>query len=117
MTISSRTKGKVGELELAALLKFHGFDARRGQQFSGGKDSPDVVCEALKDFHFECKRVESGNLYNWMTQATNDADGKIPVVMHRKSRQDWVAILPAGLFLQLLHRAGYTPDWIGSDEK
>ena len=40
-------KGKVGEREFAELLRAHGFDARRGQQFAGGADSPDVVSEAL----------------------------------------------------------------------
>lgn len=115
MTINSRAKGAAGERELAELLRFHGYEARRGQQFSGGSDSPDVVCKELHDhFHFECKRVEAGNLYNWMKQASRDAaaGGKVPVVMHRRSREDWVAILPAGLFLQLLHKAGYEPDGI-----
>lgn len=111
MSINSRRKGKEGELELAALLRFHGYDARRGQQFAGGKDSPDVICDPLKDFHFEVKRKQTTDIYGWLAQASRDANGKkIPVVMHRKDRKDWVAILPAGLFLQLLHRAGYMPD-------
>jgi hypothetical protein len=41
--MDSRRKGKVGEREFAALLREHGFDARRGVQYSGGVDSPDVV--------------------------------------------------------------------------
>ena len=111
MTINSRQKGAAGEREAAELFRFHGYTARRGQQFSGGTDSPDVVCKELhEDFHFEIKRTEAGNLYNWMHQAERDGAGKVPVVMHRRSREDWVAILPAGLFLQLLHRAGYKPD-------
>ena len=111
MTINSRQKGAAGECEFAKLLQFHGWDARRGQQFSGGSDSPDVVCQPLKDFHFEIKRVEAGNLYKWMEQAKRDAmeGGKVPVVMHRRNRQDWIAILPAGLFLELLAKAGYNP--------
>ena len=32
-----------------------GFEARRGQQFSGGADSPDVIVPALPDFHWEIK--------------------------------------------------------------
>jgi Holliday junction resolvase len=109
--INSRQKGAVGEREFAELLRFHGYDARRGQQFSGGSDSPDVVCQPLKDFHFEVKRVEAGNLYKWMAQARRDAmeGGKVPVVMHRRNREDWIAILPAGLFLELLAKAGYNP--------
>jgi Holliday junction resolvase len=109
--INSRNKGAVGEREFAELLRFHGWDARRGQQFSGGSDSPDVVCQPLKDFHFEVKRVEAGNLYKWMAQAKRDAKAgeKVPVVMHRRNREDWMAILPAGLFLELLAKAGYNP--------
>ena len=34
--MNSRNKGKRGEREFAALLREHGFDARRGQQFAGG---------------------------------------------------------------------------------
>lgn len=103
MTINSRQKGAAGERELAGVLRDHGFDARRGQQFSGGKDSPDVVCTDLGDFHFECKRVQKGNLYDWLAQATRDAgDTKVPVVAHRRNNEQWVAILPLGQFLNLL---------------
>lgn len=111
MTINSRNKGACGEREFAELLKFHGYEARRGQQFHGGPGSPDVVCEALGDFHFEVKRVQAGNPYVWMRQAIGDAGtDKVPVVMHRRNHEDWLAILPAGLFLQLLHKAGYKTD-------
>jgi Holliday junction resolvase len=40
----SREKGKRGELELAAeLRRLFGIEARRGVQYCGGGDSPDVV--------------------------------------------------------------------------
>lgn len=100
--INSRNKGKCGELELAEFLRAHGFEARRGQQFKGGPGSPDVI--GLPDgYHLECKRVEAGNLYNWMEQARRDAGpGVTPIVAHRKNRQDWVAILPLEVLLKLL---------------
>lgn len=91
--INSRTKGKNGELELAAYLRERGFDARRGQQFKGTPDSPDIVSEALEGFHIECKRVEKGNLYDWLSQAIGDAGDRIPLVAHRRNRHDWVAVL------------------------
>lgn len=110
MAINSRAKGCVGEREAAELFRIHGFAARRGQQYAGGTDSPDVLCEALhEDFHIEVKRVEAGNLYKWMHQAERDGKGKVPVVIHRRSREEWVAILPAGIFLDLLQKAGYKP--------
>lgn len=96
-------KGKVGERELAKFLRDHGYElARRGQQHAGGKDSPDVVCPGLEEFHLECKRVEQGSLYDWLEQAIKDAgDKKVPVVVHRKNRQEWVAILRLEDFLNL----------------
>lgn len=90
--INSRAKGKAGELELAAFLRSFGYEARRGQQFSGGSDSPDVVT-SLPGVHLECKRVEKGSLYEWLDQAIRDAGSNVPVVAHRRSRSEWVAIL------------------------
>ena len=53
--MNSKQKGKRGELELAKKLQEYGFEARRGQQYSGiGGD--DVV--GLEGVHIECKRVE-----------------------------------------------------------
>lgn len=100
--MNSRNKGKVGELELAAFLREHGYeDARRGQQFKGGGESPDVT--GVPGVHFECKRVEQGNLYTWMAQARRDAaPGNTPVVAHRRNRSEWVAILGLDDFLLIL---------------
>ena len=52
----------MGEREFAALVREHGFDARRGVQFAGGADSPDVVSEALRFLHIEVKRTQALNL-------------------------------------------------------
>jgi Holliday junction resolvase len=100
--LNSRQKGKRGELELAEFLRARGFQARRGQQFSGGGDSPDVVTD-IPGVHFEVKRCESGSLYEWLSQAIKDAGfGKTPIVAHRKNNRDWVAILPMVNLLALL---------------
>jgi Holliday junction resolvase len=98
--MNSRSKGKRGELELAKYLRDRGFEARRGQQFAGGGDSPDVL--GIPGVHIECKRVEAGSLYSWLDQAKRDAGNKTPVVMHRRNNQDWVAILSLNDFLTLL---------------
>lgn len=100
MPLNARSKGKRGELELAAYLRSHGYKARRGRQFSGSPDSPDVV--GIPNIHVECKRVESGNLYKWLEQAIRDAGDKIPVVMHRRNNKEWVAILPLKNFMKLI---------------
>jgi len=100
---ASRAKGKRGELELAAYLRARGIDAHRGQQFKGGAGSPDVVHD-IPGVHLECKRCESGNLYEWLAQAQRDvgASGALPVVAHRKNNKEWVAILPLNELLEIL---------------
>lgn len=103
--INSRQKGAAGERELAAYLREHNVEARRGQQFSGGANSPDVV-HSLRGIHIECKRVEAGNLYSWLDQATRDADTRIPVVAHRKNKRQWVAILNLDDFLNFVLMPG-----------
>lgn len=91
--MNSRQKGARGEREAAqAWAEIMGGSARRGQQFSGGKDSPDIVI-SHKEIHVEVKRTERGNPYQWLEQATRDAAGKVPVVMHRRNGKPWLVIL------------------------
>ena len=45
--INSRQKGARGERQWRDELRANGYVARRGQQFSGSADSPDVVCNDL----------------------------------------------------------------------
>ncbi len=100
---NSRRKGATAERELAQFCTAHGFPARRGQQFSGSPESPDVVCESLARFHIECKRVEAGNPYTWLAQADKDrSPEQVPLVCHRRNGKPWLAILPLSDFLKLL---------------
>ncbi len=101
--INSKKKGNAGELEFAHLLKDAGYEARRGQQFSGGGDSPDVVCDSLP-FNIEVKRVERLNLEQAMEQSKRDAasDGKIPIVAHRRNRQEWLVTMQYSEWIKLV---------------
>lgn len=94
MGLFSRNKGKVGERELAhELSRLLGVSARRGVQFQGSPDSPDVVTE-IPDLHIECKRTERFRLYDALEQAVEDGGAtKIPVVCHRQNKKPWVAIV------------------------
>ena len=59
MSINSRTKGKRGELELAAeLSRITGRQWRRAQQRKGTATA-DVECDGTR-LHVECKRVRAG---------------------------------------------------------
>lgn len=91
----SKAKGKRGERECAAALNIalgEGTDARRGVQFQGGNDSPDV--RLALPLHIEVKRVEAFNLYSAMDQAKADAPEGVPaIVCHRRNGRAWVAII------------------------
>jgi Holliday junction resolvase len=101
MPINSREKGKRGERELAAFLNAAGHNTRRGQQFKGGPESPDVV--GLPGFHLEVKRTESLSIYKAMDQAISEAaPGNIPLVMHKRNRKDWLVVLSLKDFLSML---------------
>ena len=100
--MNSRNKGKVGEREFASLLREHGYDARRGQQFSGSPDSPDVVSEALAWLHVEVKRVQNLNLTDACVQAAGDSGGKPWVVAHRRNHAPWLITMRAEFFFDLI---------------
>lgn len=90
----SRDKGTRGELELAHWFADRGYrDAHRGAQRSGSPDSPDVKIPGLERYHIECKRNEALALYPALEQAIRDGGDKIPVVIHRRNRKEWVAIM------------------------
>lgn len=99
MSINSRRKGKAGELEFAHLCKRYGFDARRGQQYSG-VEGKDVV--GLPGVHVEVKRVEKLNVSKAMEQARRDAgDGEMAIVAHRRNREQWLITMPAETWFEL----------------
>jgi Holliday junction resolvase len=108
--INSRSKGAQAEREWRDVLRDEGYlKARRGQQFSGSPDSPDVVCPELAGIHFEVKRVEKLNIADAMAQAAADCAGKsdgcgskTPVVAHRRNRTPWLVTMLAADFFKLL---------------
>ena len=100
--MNSKRKGKVGEREFAALLREHGFDARRGQQFAGGAESPDVVSGALGWLHIEVKRTQALNLTDACAQAEGDCGGKPWVVAHRRNHAPWLITMRAETFFVLV---------------
>jgi len=103
VAINSREKGKRAEREAAALIREYGYDARRGVQYAGGPDSPDVV--GLPGIHLEVKHVERLDLLAAMKQSENDCGpGEIPVVMHRRNRSPWLVTMHFDNFMDLYER-------------
>ncbi len=100
--MNSNAKGKRGEREWRDVLIANGYEARRGQQYAGGTDSPDVICPGLGRFHFEVKHVENLAVHKAVEQAAADSGHAIPVVAHRKNRTGWLVTMRAEEWLALV---------------
>ena len=90
------------------MLEAHGVPATRNQQgpladFRGGFLNPDVGFSLRgKACHGEVKRSERLNVYAAMDQAIRDAGGQaVPIVLHRRNRREWLAILRLEDFLEM----------------
>ena len=85
MAKASRDKGKRGEREVAQLLTDYGITSRRGRQFKGTPESPDVDC-GIPWLNVEVKRREATNVYTWMAEAKATCKhNQMPVVFHKKN--------------------------------
>ncbi|HOY56833.1 MAG TPA: hypothetical protein PLO38_07730 [Verrucomicrobiota bacterium] len=108
--MNSREKGKRGERQWRDELRANGYAARRGQQFSGSPDSPDVICDGLPWAHFEVKLVERLDIYAAMEQARRDCGGRAPLVAHRRNYWPWLVTMDAERFYRLL-KQDLTGQW------
>lgn len=88
----SRDKGIRGELEASKeLSRLFDIECRRGRQYSG-LEGRDVV--GLPGVHIEIKRTEKLSLYDAIKQAASEADsGDVPLVLHRRYKKPWLAIV------------------------
>lgn len=91
MSVNSKQKGARFERLLAAVFRAQGYDARRTAQYCGNTgDASDVV--GLPGIHVEAKHQERMALYEWMSQATRDAEAgggnALPAVFHKKNNAE-----------------------------
>ena len=85
-----RQKGKRGERMAArAVSAALGVNARRGVQYKGGADSADIEVD-IPGIHWEVKFVEREAVRAWMQQAKEECGGLVPVVLHKRSRGEWL---------------------------
>ena len=103
--INSKRKGAVGEREVAHILQEHGYDARRTAQYCGNTgDAADVI--GLDGFHIEVKRCETTKIWDWIHQAERDHKAEeIPLVVFRKSHEDWHVVLKFTSFLKIIKKS------------
>lgn len=103
MPINSRAKGCRAERSWAKHCRDEGFEtARRGRQYAGHPDAPDVVCDDLPFLHFEVKAVEKLNLQRAMDKAKDDCGEKMPVVAHKRNHSEWLVTMRAEDWFKLL---------------
>ena len=94
-----RSKGKVGEREIAALIREHtGWDVqRRVRQHDGDSDLVGVPGWAV-----EVKRHAAsprGQIGAWWRQTVEQATGLLPVLFFRSDRDSWRAVWPVAVHL------------------
>ena len=100
-TINQRQKGARAEREFAHLLREHGYEAERGVQHQGGKDSPDVKTNMPK-CHWEIKRTERLRLHDALEQSQRDAgEDEMALVAYRRNRSNWLVIQPFDEWIEL----------------
>lgn len=101
MSINSRQKGARGEREFAKKLKEFGYEAERGCQHSGGKDSPDVKTN-MNGVHWEVKRTERLRLDEALAQSKRDAgEEEVALVAYKKNFANWVVIMDFNDFMDM----------------
>ena len=102
--VNSKKKGSRGERELAQFIRKQGYKARRGQQYAGSPESPDIVHNVTLgglDIHIECKRTERFNAYDAIEQAEEDRGlDEIPTVFHKRNRGEWIVVMYAEDFFR-----------------
>ena len=104
----SRDKGKRAEREVAEILRALDFPAaRRGRQYSGSPESPDVV--GIDGAHLEIKHRQAGNVAKWLDECAEDAGPELlPLLIHRSDRSVFKLTLYLGdvwRLYELLHKA------------
>jgi len=88
---NSRQKGKRGELDAAdSLRRLFCWTARRTQQFKGTSDSSDVEVAETPEAFWEVKREERLNVFKALATAAAEAGGKLPILLHRKNKTEWL---------------------------
>ena len=109
-----RDKGARGQRDAMALIVGFGGVVHRGAQGGAHDADPDLRVEFGRwRLAVEVKRRERLDLPGWWRQAVGYAAGGedvMPVVMWRRSREEWMAAVRAGTLMGLLGRLARAED-------
>ena len=99
-----RRKGVKGEREVRNILEEHGFDVR-GLEGEGDHIATKGRPGNLLALHVESKRQERLRIPEWLKQCIEETpDGMVPLVTFRRSGEEWNAVLPLHVLLELIDR-------------
>lgn len=110
----SKSKGSRGELEVVQILKDHGWDKARRTHDGREQALRGDIANGPVGFHLEIKRAERWEVGRWWDQTTRDAGltneqgeyvgvgGLAPLLVFRRSRSPWLALLELDELLPLL---------------
>jgi hypothetical protein len=90
--MNSRSKGARGEREAAAILRVV-FNAPCERCARNGISAADDVMSPLPGVRFEVKRAERIEFWRWWEQAVRDAGERMPVLLFRRNRSEWLIAL------------------------
>lgn len=101
--LTSRSKGKNGELEIVHVLRAHGWPLAQRTHDGRVQASRGDISGGPEGVHFEVKRHERLSVPAAFDQIRRDANPlDLPVLIHRPSRHDWMATLELLELLPLL---------------
>ena len=89
--MNGRQRGHRGERQGRDELRAHGYAARRGQQFAGSPDSPNVVCESLPWLHFEESQISNFRSAPTKVPPSLTSSPSIPPLPRGESRGEGLA--------------------------
>lgn len=106
---SSKAKGRTGQQEirdklLAAFPEFEPDDIKSATMGEGGADiqlSPAAFKKLTLSIEVKRRKNPLKTIHDWLDQARKHTTGD-PVVFYRADRGEWLAILPADDYIQLL---------------
>lgn len=103
MTAMQRTKGQAGEREAAALIAdLTGYTVKRRVRNHAG----DSDLEGIPGWSAEVKRHKTAGraeIAGWWRQTCKQAGTLVPVLFFRLDRDQWRAVWPVAVTLQLQH--------------
>jgi len=97
-----RRKGVNGEREVKDAFAQAGFDVR-GLEGGGDHIATRGRPGGLLALHIESKRHERVRVREWLRQCESETpDGMVPLVCFRENGEQWAAVLPLDMLLELI---------------